>query len=224
MAQVQRPIGASFAPDIDLDRLEPSDGDWVAPGFVLEYTELGPEPELTGAVAASGTFSAAFLNGAELSKTALRGVSLRDVIARRVNAANADWTGARFNRVLIEGARFTGTQLREAEIRETTFRGCQFDYVNFRLAQLVGVTFEDCDLGEADFGRARLERVRMDTCRLRRVDVSGVELARVDLRGSHIDVNDPLALRGAVISPVQLIELSAALAHAAGIDVQEPGG
>ena len=223
MPQVQRPVGASVPPDIELDRLEPFDGDCVQPGFVLEYAELGAEPDLTGTVAASGTFSAAFLNGSELGKTALRGVSLRDVIARRVNAANADWTGARLNRVLIEGARFTGTQLREAEIRETTFRGCQFDYVNFRLAQLVGVTFEDCDLGEADFGRARLERVRMDACRLRRVDVSGVELAQVDLRGSEIDVNDPLALRGAVISPVQLIELSAALAHAAGIDVQEAG-
>ena len=204
-------IGATATPDVELDRLEPYGDDWVQPGFALEYVELGAATPLSGAIAGSGTFSQMLMNAAELAETKLRGVSLRDVIGRNVNAANSDWTAARMNRVVFERSSFTGMQLRESEIQETTFRECKFDYINFRIAQLRNVTFEGCVFTEADFGGAKLDRVRIDGCRLSRVDLSAAELTRVDLRGSELGVNDAFALRGAIISPTQLIDLAPGL-------------
>ncbi len=217
----KRVIGATTEPDVDPDRLEPYGDDWVQPGFALEYVELGAATPLSGAIAGSGTFSQMAMAGAELGETKFRGVSFRDVVGRNVNAANADWTAARTNRVVFERSSFTGIQLRESELRETVFRECKLDYVNFRIAQLYGVTFEGCVFTEADFGDARLDRVRFDGCRLSRVDLSGAELRDVDLRGSEIGVNDAFALRGAIISPTQLIDLAHGLADAAGIAVED---
>jgi uncharacterized protein YjbI with pentapeptide repeats len=216
-----RVIGATVGPELDEQRLDPFGDDWVQPGFALEYVELGPDTSLAGAIAGSGTFSQMRINGSDLSGTKLRGVSLRDVVARNVNAANADWTAARMNRVVVERASLTGMQLRESEISETTFRECKFDYVNFRIAKLRNVTFDGCSLADADFGGAQLDNVRFADCRLSRVEFPGAELTRVDMRGSTLGVNDAFALRGAIISPVQLIDLAAGLAHAAGITVTD---
>lgn len=216
-----RVIGATVAPEFDDDRLEPFGDDWVQPGFALEYVELRPETSFEGAIAGSGTFSQMRMEGSDLSRTTFRGVSLRDVLARNINVANADWTAARMNRVEIERASLTGIQLREGEITETTFRECKFDYVNFRIAKLRNVSFDGCSFADADFGGAQLDHVRFADCRLSRVELSGATLTRVDMRGSTLGVNDAFALRGAIISPVQLIDLAPALAQAAGIAVSD---
>ena len=173
-----RVIGATVAPEFDDDRLEPFGDDWVQPGFALEYVELRPETSFEGAIAGSGTFSQMRMEGSDLSRTTFRGVSLRDVLARNINVANADWTAARMNRVEIERASLTGIQLREGEITETTFRECKFDYVNFRIAKLRNVSFDGCSFADADFGGAQLDHVRFADCRLSRVELSGATLTR----------------------------------------------
>ena len=214
-------IGATTAPDVDIDDLDRFGGDWVQPGAAIEHVVVDASTPLEGAIAGSVVISGVLLDHAELASTRLRGVSLRDVIGRGVNAANADWTAARLNRVVLEGSSLTGLQLRESELRDTVFRACKLDYVNFRIADLRNVTFEGCVLTETDFGGARLDRVRFVDCRLHRVELSGVELTDVDMRGSELGVSDAFALRGAIVSPLQLIDLAAPLAQSAGIRVED---
>ena len=152
----------------------------------------------------------------------LKGVALRDVVARRADGSNASWPQASVNRAEFADCRMTGIDLAESDLRQTVFRNCKLDYANFRMCSLADVTFQDCVLVDADFGGAKLEQVRFSGCELRDVEFSKARLSDVDLRGSDLSVRgSATALRGAIVSPIQLMELSAVLAQEAGIRVED---
>jgi uncharacterized protein YjbI with pentapeptide repeats len=215
------PIGASLAPDLDSDHLESVELETLAPRFALEDARVA-SASLAEADAVSVHLKRVRLEDVDLTGSKLRSVELVDLAAERIDAANGDWGGAQIRRALFGEARLTGLSLAEARIEEVRFRSCKLDYANFRHSEIARVSFEDCVLDHADFQGARIEATLFSGCRLVGTDFSRAALARVDLRGSELaPVGPASSLRGAIIDPLQLIELARPLAQEVGITVED---
>jgi uncharacterized protein YjbI with pentapeptide repeats len=225
MARSKRPvpaaIGATQDPDLGTAELEAAEVVELAAGFELEGVRL-QSPALGGMTAGSGRIEQAHLREASLDDSKLRGVQLVDVEAERLGAANGDWSGASLRRVAFREARLTGLDLGEARIEEARLVGCKLDYANFRHAVIEHASFEDCVLTNADFQGAQLYSVRFSGCQLGAADFTKAELSHVDFRGSDLALaGSVLGLQGAIIDPLQLMDLSPTIAHELGIRVEE---
>jgi uncharacterized protein YjbI with pentapeptide repeats len=215
------PIGATQTPELAADELGPIELDGLVARFELEDVLVcsGSSPNLD---AGSGRLARAQLVDVSLGESKLRGVEFVDVIAERLDAANGDWGGARLRRTLLSDARLTGLGLAEARIEHVRFKLCKLDYVNFRHSEIEHVSFEDCVLTGADFQGAKIKETVFSGCQLLEADFSKAELTRVDLRGSGLALSGSvLGLRGAIIDPLQLMELARTLAHELGITVED---
>ncbi|WP_051208971.1 pentapeptide repeat-containing protein [Propionicicella superfundia] len=130
-------------------------------------------------------------------------------------AAESEWRG-----VEIRGSRIGSAELYGASWRSVRLTGCRLGYVNLRDSALTDVAFTDCVIDELDLLRSTATRVSFAGCRIARLDVTGSSLADVDLRGARLaDIAEPAGLRGATITPDQLLDLAPAIAAALGIAV-----
>jgi uncharacterized protein YjbI with pentapeptide repeats len=216
-----RPIGATQAPDLVCDELEQTEVDGLEARFELEDVRIG-SASLVELDAGSGRFRRVHLEDVDLAASKLRAVALVDVLGERINAANGDWGGAQLRRTRFSDSRLTGLNLAEARIEEVSFRACKLDYANFRHCVIEQVSFEDCVLDGADFQGASIKAARFTGCQLAGADFSRAELSLVDLRGSELALaGSVLGLRGAIVDPLQLMELSRAFAQELGIVVED---
>jgi uncharacterized protein YjbI with pentapeptide repeats len=209
------------APDIEEAELEPWVSAELAAGFVIEDALV--DGVAFGAVRASGgQVATGTLAGVNLAGARLRSLTLKDVVVREGDFANADLTGARLKRVVFERVRMTGVTCAEIEAEDVLLRGCRLDLASFRAATISRVAFDDCVLDEADFYAATLRHVRFAGCRLGRVELEQAQLTSVDLRTSELE--DPRGeLRGTIIDSVQLAGLAPLLAARLGIKVDDGG-
>jgi hypothetical protein len=215
------PIGVTQAPDFLSDELESIEVDRLDARFELEDVRIC-SASLVKIDAGSGCIRRVHLKDVDLGESKLRGVELVDVIGERIDAANGDWGGAEVRRTLFSDARLTGLNLAEARIKEVSFKACKLDYANFRHSEIEQASFEDCVLNGADFQGAGINATRFSRCQLVEADFSKVDLSRVDLRGSELALaGSVLGLGGAIIDPLQLMELSRALAQELGIAVED---
>jgi uncharacterized protein YjbI with pentapeptide repeats len=215
------PIGVVQAPDVLADRLEGIEMDGLDSRFELEDARISGA-SLAANEAGSGRFARVQLENVDLKDSKLRAVELIDVIAERIDGSNGDWGGARLRRTQFRDARLTGLNLSEGEIEETSFKACKLEYANFRHCELERVSFEDCLLTGADFQGARLDATLFSGCQLVEADFSKAELSLVDLRGSNLaPAGSVLGLGGAIIDPLQLMELARTLAQELGIVVED---
>jgi len=214
-------IGATRAPDVVSAALEWVEVERLEADFELERVRIAGAG-LAGAEAGSGRLSEAQLEDVDLDGSRLRGLALVDVLGDRVGAANGDWRGATLRRVALDGSRLTGLDLGETHLEDANLRDCKLDYVNFRGAAIENATFSGCVLDGADFQGARLRAVRFEDCRLGGADFSRAGLEAVDFRGSQLALaGSLLGLRGAIVDPLQLMELSRPLAAELGIEVRD---
>lgn len=103
-----------------------------------------------------------------------------------------------------------------------SFKACKLDYANFRHSEIERVSFEDCVLTGADFQGASIKATVFSRCQLVEADFSKADMSLVDLRGSELrPAGSVLGLRGAIIDPLQLMELSRMLAQELGITVED---
>jgi fluoroquinolone resistance protein len=178
--------------------------------------------DLTDLVASGARVARSRLEGVRLAGSRLRSLRLVDVVVSDADVSNADWTGARLSRVVFERCRMTGFGGASLHAEHVTLRGCKLDLANFRRATFRSVTFEDCVLDDADLAGASLRETRFSHSQLLRVVIDGARLSVVDFRGSALEpAGDVLALRGAIVDPVQLVELGPLLAHGLGIEVRD---
>ena len=179
---------------------------------------------LAKADAGSGRFERVHLEDIDFGDSRLRAVKFSDVIAERIDAANGDWGGAQLRCTRFSDARLTGLNFAEARIEEVSFKGCKLDYANFRHSAIKQVSFEGCVLTGADFQGASLDATLFSDCQLVEADFSKAKFSLVDLRGSELALaGSVLGLRGAIIDPLQLMELARTLAQELGIAVKDAG-
>jgi len=216
-----RSIGATRAPDFLSDQLASIELDGLEAQFELEDVRIC-SMSLAKADAGSGRFERVYLKDIDFGESKLRAVKFVDVIAERIDAANGDWGGAQLRCTRFSDARLTGLNFAEARIEEVSFKACKLDYANFRHSEIERVSFEDCVLTGADFQGASIKATVFSRCKLVEADFSKADMSLVDLRGSELRVaGSVLGLRGAIIDPLQLMELSRTLAQELGITVKD---
>ena len=211
---------APTPPDVQLpDDLEPSAGP-VAPGASLDTVALSGLGA-AGAHLGALRFLDCRVADCRLDAAALHRARVAASAWTRVSAVGADlsastWADVEVSDCRLSAARFTGAHLDRGRVE-----GTRLDGASFRDAVLTDVALAGCSLREADLTGARLTRVTFEGCDLDGVDVSGARLDQVDLRGARLGEPRGLAgLAGAVVTPVQVVELSLVMAAHLGLVVE----
>ena len=201
--------------------LVPHDGSWGPDG---DHDTVRFGAVRVPDVDASGTrFLDCAFTGTSFEGGGLRRARFVDVWAHELRLVGTDLTGSEWQDGALLGSVVAAAPFAGARLDQTVFRGCKLDGVGFRGAELTDVMFEDCLLREVDFGGASLTRTSFPGCRLAATAFAGVRLDQVDLRGAELQIRiEPASLRGAIVSPDQLLALAPLLAEALGITVEEP--
>ncbi|MFF7228987.1 pentapeptide repeat-containing protein [Streptomyces sioyaensis] len=120
---------------------------------------------------------------------------------------------------MLGGAAFTGCRMIGARLTRhrglgITFTRCNLAVANLnglslRGTRLTGIRFTEADLGGVDFRDTTFEDCRLADANLRAADFTGADLRGADL--GELTLTLATQLRGAVISPDQAAQISAAL-------------
>ncbi|MCX5200409.1 pentapeptide repeat-containing protein [Streptomyces sp. NBC_00237] len=166
------------------------------------------------------------LYGVGLDETRLGRARFMDCVLEQVRGVGTQLAEASLRDVEVVDARLGGTQLHGSGWERVVVRGGKIDFMNLRKARLTDVVFEGCVLVEPDFGDARLTRVEFRDCVLKGADFTGVTMNDVDLRTvAQLEIARGVErLRGAVVSPTQLLDLAPVFAAAMGVRVLSPSG
>lgn len=152
----------------------------------------------------------------DLQGTTIRESEIVRPSAVTVHAARGEWSDVR-----LAGGRIGVLEAYEATWSTVELTGLKASYVNLRACTLTDLTLTDCRIDELDLADARIQRALLSGSQIDRLTVQGATLEGFDLRGATIgEVVGISSLRGAIISPDQLIDLAPALAHAVGLSVQ----
>jgi uncharacterized protein YjbI with pentapeptide repeats len=140
-----------------------------------------------------------------------------DLQATTVDGAESVWRDS-----LITGGRLGAVAGSSTKWSRVRLRGVKLDFLNLRGATLQDVVFQDCVLGEIDASDAQLIDVDFSGSRLDAFGVRNATLTRVDLSHATLQTLSGLDnLRGAIVSPAQLLDLAPLLADHLGIVVAE---
>lgn len=159
----------------------------------------------------------------KLSKITCNEIEIRDLSLDDVFLINSDLSAIRLpnlsaQRVEVKSNRLSGAQIYEATLKDVLFKDCKLDLSNFRFSKLKNVVFEDCMLTEADFAGATFDNVCFKACTLEEADFSNVKVKKLDLQTSNIlGINGISSLKGAIITPTQLIGIAPQLASEIGL-------
>ncbi|WP_181833677.1 pentapeptide repeat-containing protein [Acidipropionibacterium virtanenii] len=206
----------------------------------------GPDELVEAADLSGADWSAAVLEGVDLSAVGARSMSTQqcswdhsqwaDVALDSCDLAASSWRDSGWQRTQMSECRLTGAVLSGCSLEDVWLRGCLLDMAQFRFASLRRVRFSGCRMSGVDFTSAHLEEVVLTDCRLDRAEFHQVRITgRRSSRGSRPGPGliieggsmDGLAgadqLRGAAVDPVHLDTLGTLLAGAAGIRLELPG-
>ncbi len=156
------------------------------------------------------------LDGVRMPRVRISECLLADVHAVSLVVSNSTWRdslvrGARIGALTAAGATWTGVRV----------RGGKFDFVDLSGARLTDVVFDGCAIGSLDLGDAQVRAVRFDGATVDELTVTGARLSGVDLSGAILGaVRGVESLRGASVSPDQLIDLAPSFAAHLGIEVR----
>ena len=151
------------------------------------------------------------LRGADLSGAVARGADLSHTILEQAIFTGADCGGAMFNgshagearfeRAMLEDARFEGAALRYADFKLTLLDGAIFnradlwgahldeadaDEAQFQKARLDESSLQKGNFSQADFADASLKKARLDGARLQSANFTGARLDGASLRGADL--------------------------------------
>jgi uncharacterized protein YjbI with pentapeptide repeats len=178
--------------------------------------------DLVGADAGGARFLDCRLDGADLTEAHLKDTRWTDCRLDHVRGVGTEWVGGTLQDCELVEPRLGAVAAYGSSWRRVTVRGGKVDYLNLRGARLREVRFLDCVLLEPDFAEVTMNDVTFDGCVLTAAQWSKATLSKVDLSGAQLTAPQGLtSLRGAIISRVQLIELSDAFADQLGIRVKD---
>lgn len=167
------------------------------------------EADLTGCALTRATFSRCRLEDAWMEGVSASAITFDGCQASLVRLAEgADLTRANFKRTALDGARFCGSNLREATFKLATLTRADFTESHLDRASLVG-----CDLRSARFDGATLTGASLLKANLMHARFEGASLRKVDLRGANLYQAE---LMGAVLEGARLD-----LANVVGTRIEE---
>jgi uncharacterized protein YjbI with pentapeptide repeats len=144
---------------------------------------------------------------------------LTEIGATGLDASDSTWRDS-----ILSDVRIGALAAVRAAWSSVRVRGSKLDFLALAGGRVDDVAFEDCVIEELDLGDARLRNVTFAGCRIGVLDVEGAQLMDVDLTGTTLRTIRGIAgLRGATVSPAQLMELGPLLANHLGIRVGDGG-
>jgi uncharacterized protein YjbI with pentapeptide repeats len=157
------------------------------------------------------------LDGVSMRRARISECRLDELRAASLDAADSVWrdtlvTVRRVGALLSTGGSWSSVRV----------RGGRLDLVDLSGAKLTSVAFEGCVIGELDLGTVEARDLTFEGCEIELLDVTGARLIRTDLTGASIGaVRGVAGLRGATVTPAQLVDLAPLMAAHLGIKVRE---
>ncbi|MGW8592780.1 pentapeptide repeat-containing protein [Dietzia sp. NPDC055340] len=194
-----------------------TDGLWDG---VLAGAEDGPDLMDGPADLGGMEIRESLVQGLRLSSARADSLRLTDVELRDCDLSGLVADGASLTRVRFVGCRLTGLVLSAARLTDVSFEDCHADMINLRMARLQRIRLSGTRGRQADFHEAQVSDLSTEGADLRGTNFERAQLAAADLRGADLeDLRGASALRGALISPEQVLGVGLALIGETGIRV-----
>ena len=188
-------------------------GDYEA----IEFVDL----RLAGQVADDAAFLACRLERCDLDGLSMRRARVAECLVADMHAASLDVAESVWRDSLVTGPRLGAMSASGATWSSVRIRGGKLNFVDLTTACLTNVVFEACEIGELDLADAELRIVRFVGSSIDELTVAGARLTEVDLSGATLRAIRGIdGLRGATISPGQLVDLAPLLADHIGLRVR----
>jgi uncharacterized protein YjbI with pentapeptide repeats len=160
--------------------------------------------------------------GGQLAGVRFTGLECRDTEFVQCDLSGARLEEAVLTRVVFNDCRLTGTAFDGAQLTDVRITDSAADLAGFRMAKARFLLVENTSLHGADFYEFDAEHCALLGCDLGEANFDAARLRETDLHGSTVDdVRGGLSLRGARISPDQIVPLATTLLGALGIQVTE---
>jgi pentapeptide repeat protein len=193
----------------------------VEGGELWDCVEAGAEVEVPERVADLRIHESRWVGG-NLAGVRFTGLECRDVEFVRCDLSGARLEEAVLTRVVFTECRLTGTAFDGAKLTDVRIADGTADLGGFRMAKARFLLVENTSLHGADFYELDAEHCALLGCDLAEANFDGARLRETDLHGSTVDdVRGALSLRGARISPDQIVPLAGGLLDALGIQVSD---
>jgi uncharacterized protein YjbI with pentapeptide repeats len=165
--------------------------------------------------------------GCRLERCGMDGVTMRrarfsecwldEIHATSLDAADSTWRDT-----LVSVRRIGALLLAGASLSSVRVRGGRLDLVDLSGARLRGVAFDGCAIGELDLGAVEGRDLSLEGCEVELLDVTGARLSAADFTGATFGaVKGVGGMRGAVITPGQLVDIAPLLAAHLGLKVRD---
>jgi uncharacterized protein YjbI with pentapeptide repeats len=189
-------------------------------GLAFDDLDLGGQPGI-GASFRQCRLARCGLDAVGMARTSWSSCLLVDAHGATVDVADSTW-----REVIVRDARIGALSGPGASLTHVRIRGGKIDYLVLAGSRLRDVAIEDCVVGELDLAGAEVRNLTIEGGVVDVLDVNAARLAGLDLRRTRLGaVRGVGSLRGAVMTPGQLIDLAPMLAEQIGIRIEpEPGG
>lgn len=160
------------------------------------------------------------VEGLRLSGGRADGLRVTDTEIRDCDLSGLVADGASLTRVRFVGCRLTGLVLSAARLTDVSFEDCHADLINFRMSRLQRIRLSGTRCRQADLFDADVADLSTDGADLQGAVFQQARISVADLRGASLeDIRGASALRGAAISPEQVLGVGLALIGETGIRV-----
>jgi uncharacterized protein YjbI with pentapeptide repeats len=177
--------------------------------------------DLAGRKLDGAAFVACHLDRCGLDEVSLRRGRMSDCLLTEIHAVNLEAADAVWRDSLLVDPRIGALSAPGIVWDGIRIRGGKLDFVNLSGSKLADVALEGCVIGELDLGQAEVKRLRLDGAVIGVLDVTTARLADVDLSDASLGfVRGIGGLRGATISPSQLLDLAPILAAHVGVRIR----
>lgn len=141
-----------------------------------------------------------------------KNVAFTDVIFDHCDFSNSAFPEGYFQRVRFVGCKMLGADWSRARLYNVDARDCQMRLINLNAAKLNTAAFSDCIAQEAALQSfAVLKYVTFTRCDFTRAEFLHTPLKDIDLTACRIDgilLSGASELRGAIVTPLQALDLS----------------
>ncbi len=188
-----------------------------------DYDEvLFDHSDLSGQTADSASFLDCEFVGCRSDDLRARRARIMDTSVTDLQATAVDLSESVWRDCTLTGGRIGALVLTGAHLTRVRIRAVKVDFLNVRGATVQDVSLADCVVGELTAATGQLSDVTLAGSRFGEIDVNGSTLRNVDISRAAVDRISGLEhLRGAVISPGQLLDLAPSIADHLGITVSE---
>lgn len=208
------------APDLPAD-LEAAPAGVVVGGELWDCVEADAQVRVPERVADLRIQESRWVGG-QLAGVRFTGLECRDVEFVQCDLSGARLEEALLTRVVFTDCRLTGTAFDGAQLTDVRITDSTADLAGFRMAKARFLLVENTSLHGADLYELDGEHCALLGCDLGEASFDAARLREVDLHGSTVDdIRGALSLRGARISPDQILPLATSLLDALRIQVTE---